>query len=192
MERAKCTPEIIRFLRKNTKGKTNAELCELVNTRFGTAFTKKQIISAKKNRGIKGGCMGRPRLPLFSEAIDSRGFLIVKSSDKGKPSYWKRKHTLLWEKANGKIPKGMKLIFLDGDKTHCELDNLALVTDGEFLKMIQFNLLSNEKELTKTGIAIVQHNVAFHKKLEQLLGRKGYASFMSLRGYYKRKKAAAT
>lgn len=44
------------------------------------------------------------------------------------------KHRLVWEQANGPIPKGMALVFKDGNKQHIELSNLELVTRAELLK----------------------------------------------------------
>ena len=47
----------------------------------------------------------------------------------------KLKHKYLWEKANGPIPSGHALIFKNGIKTDCRLDNLMLVSRAELLAM---------------------------------------------------------
>lgn len=41
----------------------------------------------------------------------------------------------LWEKANGPIPNGHALIFKNGIKADCRLDNLMLVSRAELLAM---------------------------------------------------------
>lgn len=49
-------------------------------------------------------------------------------------SKWRQLHQVIWEKANGKIPKGMILVFKDGDTSNCSLQNLLLVTRKEHLE----------------------------------------------------------
>ena len=41
---------------------------------------------------------------------------------------WVLLHRKLWEDEYGKIPKGMILVFKNGDTLNCELDNLELIT----------------------------------------------------------------
>lgn len=40
-------------------------------------------------------------------------------------------HRLLWEQHNGPIPKGMAVIFADGDKSNFDLENLVCVSRGD-------------------------------------------------------------
>ena len=47
------------------------------------------------------------------------------------PNRWKLKHRYIWEKENGKIPKGMLLIFKDNNKLNIDLDNLMLISRAE-------------------------------------------------------------
>lgn len=41
---------------------------------------------------------------------------------------WEMLHVHLWKKNNGRIPKGMIVVFKDGDTMHCEVENLELIT----------------------------------------------------------------
>lgn len=47
---------------------------------------------------------------------------------------WDRFHRILWEDAHGPIPRGMCLVFRDGDRLNLELENLELVTRGEIMR----------------------------------------------------------
>lgn len=40
------------------------------------------------------------------------------------------KQRYVWEKANGKIPKGYRLVFLDGNPLNCDITNLALCSES--------------------------------------------------------------
>ncbi|MFT9004950.1 MAG: HNH endonuclease signature motif containing protein [Liquorilactobacillus hordei] len=72
---------------------------------------------------------------------------------------WKQLHRIIWEEAKGPIPKGQKLIFLDGNKEHVKLNNLALVSLQESLEINRNGLIFSDGELTKTGINIAKLNV---------------------------------
>jgi len=52
------------------------------------------------------------------------GFLYVKKTGSRK---WHLKHLAVWEEANGRLPRGQALIFADGNRLNCDLDNLVLV-----------------------------------------------------------------
>lgn len=89
----------------------------------------------------------------------SDGYIWVKVDDKPKVKKqvnWKQKHKLIWEEANGPLPEGYVLTFLDGDHTNCELSNLAMIKRGENATMNRMGLYSKNKELTETGIAIAK------------------------------------
>jgi hypothetical protein len=48
---------------------------------------------------------------------------------------------VVWEKANGVVPEGHRLRFLDGNKQNCALENMALftMTENMFLNHLGFN-----------------------------------------------------
>lgn len=66
------------------------------------------------------------------------------------------KHRYIFETNNGKIPKGSKIVFADGNKKNFELENLILVTDSEALIMNNNKLIYENRELTKTGVLIAK------------------------------------
>ena len=68
--------------------------------------------------------------PVGSERHSSGG-VMVKVAE---PDQWRFKHQLVWEKANGPLPRGFRIYFIDGDRFNCALDNLRarpLVLIGE-------------------------------------------------------------
>ena len=76
---------------------------------------------------------------------------------------WKLKHRLNWEKVHGEIPKGRKIIFLDGNRLNCDVNNLAMVTHAEHVEMQRRNLRSEHPEMTETGVLIAKINVQVEK-----------------------------
>lgn len=93
--------------------------------------------------------------PVGTERIDRDGYVLVKVSDEGNwHQRWRLKHNVIWEKVNGPIPKGHCLLFLDGNKQNVSLDNLQLITRSQLARLNQNHLISNDAELTKTGVMI--------------------------------------
>lgn len=68
--------------------------------------------------------------PIGTEVIVKGGFIKVKISQDKKPAYknWKFKHILVWEKFNGPVPAGKRIIFINGNRQDCTIDNLRLVS----------------------------------------------------------------
>lgn len=129
--------------------------------RFEKGFTPtnkgtKGLYNVGGNRtSFKKGERPRNFKPVGFERIDRDGYILVKVSDDG--PWHKRsrhKHKVVWEEVNGPIPKGHCLIFLDRDKLNLSLKNLQLVTQKQLVRLNQNHLISDNPEITKTGIII--------------------------------------
>lgn len=66
--------------------------------------------------------------PVGTEVTDSDGYRKIKVAE---PNRWKLLHRYIWEQANGPIPDGCNVTFLDGDRQNCSLENLVLMTRRE-------------------------------------------------------------
>ena len=115
-------------------------------------LTKEQQEEARKTC-FKKGHRPKQHKEVGSERITIDGYLEVKVAE---PNKWALKHRLVYEEVYGEIPKGMNLIFADGNKLNLDLDNLLLVTDNELLRMNRNNLIKEDKELTKSGLALTK------------------------------------
>ena len=89
--------------------------------------------------------------PVGTERINADGYVEIKIAD---PNKWKSKHTIIWQAANGPIPKGHVVIFADGNKQNVTLDNLLLISRRELAIMNKRGLIANDAELTKAGVTI--------------------------------------
>jgi hypothetical protein len=65
-----------------------------------------------------------------SERVSRDGYVEVKVAE---PNKWRHKHRVLWEQANGPIPKGYNIQFRNGDKTDIRLENLYIISRQEQL-----------------------------------------------------------
>ena len=179
----KYTPEQNQWLKENIKenvGKADycTEIAERFNAVFGFAIPPHTVhTKATRWRMIEK----REELPLYSEKIDRHGYVVVKTRMKVTRgnSRWELKHRLLYEKANGKIPKGFVILFLDGNRLNTDIENLALITIAERVKLAQYGLLSKNREITLAGIAIVRHELATHDMLRKKMGVKEHKRFVN-------------
>jgi len=104
-------------------------------------------------------------LPIGTERIDDDGYILIKT---GKPSPYneqrtrfRHKHLEVWEEVNKmKIPKGMAVSFLDGNKLNCEPENLELITKAELLYRNQHGYNNLPKELKPNMRALAKLEVS--------------------------------
>lgn len=111
----------------------------------------KGVNGYSKNRTSFESGKKHPRYkPIGSERIDKDGYIVIKVAERK----WQTKHQYLWEKENGKIPKGHVVIFGNRDKRDFRKENLILVSRKQLVVINKFNLIFDDEELTKSGIVI--------------------------------------
>ena len=179
----KWTDEEKEYLKEIVLGKSYNEIASLMKDKFNYDFKTSQIKSAIKryglttgrtgyfekklipwNKGKKGymganktsfkkGIIPKNHKPVGTERVDNReGYTKVKI---GEPNRWELKHKVIYEKHHGKVEDGYTVIFLDGDNTNFDIDNLCKVSRHQLLLLNQHKLIYNNKELTGAGIEVV-------------------------------------
>ena len=128
------------FFREFVPGHPLKQIQEEFSKRFDKHITLNQLKGYLKRNGLKNRVNGRFKKgnipqnckPVGAERLDRDGYVEIKISD---PNKWQLKHRYLWEKENGKVPKGMVLIFKDNNKLNIDLDNLILISRAENMKI---------------------------------------------------------
>lgn len=165
------TNEIKKFIKDNVTNTTSKELAEMVNSKFGTDFTWKQIRYHKQNRGLKSGIDTRfkPKSEYgkdfrFRKGISNNkkdefkpgnvphnilpiGSEIEKPNGQiwvkvSDPSVWMPKHYIEWEIYNPPLEKNDILLFKDGNPKNCELSNLIKITRKELAVINRQRMIS--------------------------------------------------
>lgn len=113
----------------------------------------KESIEKTKATRFKRGNIPHNHRKVGSERISKDGYIEIKTKE---PNVWTRKHRYIYEMKYGKIPDGFNLIFLDGNKTNLDINNLKLVEKSEDLIMNNRKLFTKDKELTYTGTIIAK------------------------------------
>jgi len=112
---------------------------------------KKGINTGGKQTQFQKGQKGWNYKPVGTERTNTDGYVEIKIADPGK---WKSKHIIIWEEANGLVPKGHVVIFADGNQQNVTLENLLLVSRRELAVMNKRRLIANNAELTKAGVVV--------------------------------------
>lgn len=95
------TPEQVRFLRENYRGRSIAELTALHNTRFGENKTQRQIKTFVHNRGIVSGRTGRFSKGLTPWNKGKKGYMGANATSFKKGNL-PHNHQPLWSERIGK------------------------------------------------------------------------------------------
>jgi hypothetical protein len=191
----KFSAKEIKFLEKKLPGRSFIETAKLFNKHFGLRLRYSQIRAACHNRGITNGldyrfqaggepwnkglkgwsALGTKKTrfkpgnrptnykPVGTERINPDGYVEVKIAD---PNKWMGKHRIIWENANGPVPKGHVIIFADGNRMNITLGNLLRVSRKELAVMNKNGLIYENAEFTKTGklIADIKIQIGIRKR----------------------------
>ena len=188
--RRRYTGEEIDFLRKNAPGRHYHEIVEMFNKKFEYQIDAKKLKYTLRNHNISTGLSGQfekgiiphnkgkkfpgtgnrttfrkgatphNKMDVGEDTITTDGYVKTKIAE---PDVWEYKHKLIWKEKNGPIPEGHSVIFADGNKLNIDIDNLLLVSKAELLMMNRRKLISEDSELTKTGLNVVKVMNKIHK-----------------------------
>ena len=94
---------------------------------------------------FKSGDRPHNTLPVGAESEDKDGYLIVKIAE---PNVWRYKHHIAYGEP---VPKGHKVIFIDGNKRNFDKANLMLISNAELMNRNTMNRYQPELvQLLKT------------------------------------------
>lgn len=132
-------------------------------------FMSKEAQEGSRRTCFKKGNIPPNNVPVGTIRITKDGYQIIKVQDTG-PQWarWKLVQRKVWEEHNGPIPDGHLVIFKDGDKMNCDIDNLALITLGENAVLNRRGYReSKNQELTDVAIATVRLERAVKEKRKE-------------------------
>lgn len=130
--------------------------------RYGAGYTPKDGSAPPHTQGFQKGQKCWKEKPIGTIRIDSKdGYKLIKIAQRE----WRPLHVVEWEKQHGKIPEGYCLRFIDGDKTNCAIDNLALLPraanmriNSRTIGMKQW-IHDEESHVAVINTAIIEHMV---------------------------------
>ena len=164
------TSEERAFIEQNYLGVTTIELTNMINAHFGANFNRGQIKAYLSKHNLSNGVVCRFKKghipvnhkPIGSERIDSKdGYHLIKVAE---PNVWKAKHIVLWEKHNGPVPAGHKVVFANQNKDDIRIDNLLLVTNAQMAVVNRWRLVHSDRDLTKAGFTLANLLIGISKK----------------------------
>lgn len=146
-----------------TKGKTIEEIC---------GYDPEKLARVKASQ-FKNGNRPFNEMPVGTIVVNSDGYKLRKIRMDG--TLWERwefLHRAIWEEAHGPIPKGGYIIFKDGNKLNCTLDNLAMISRAENAILNKLKLRSEDPDLTMAGVGVARLRVAIREKRKSVSSSK--------------------
>jgi hypothetical protein len=118
------------------------------------------IEKASKTRFKKGN---KPHnwLPVGTVTTKSDGYLWIKTAE---PDKWMQYQRWIWLQAGRTIPDGCLVTFLDGNNRNFNLDNLAVVTEGESAELTTRHLRFGSGTIGQVGLDIAKVHLAVRRK----------------------------
>ena len=156
----------IRGYRKNHKLPSGVD-CKFKKGSISPNKGKKGVWAPGSEKGwFQKGHDPHNTVPVGTILKKTGGYLWKKIDDKPGvwTQNWRQLHILTWEEHYGPIPEGCCLIFKDGDRTNCAIENLAMVTLSENGVLNTCHLRFDNPEFTETGILIAKVKIAADKR----------------------------
>jgi len=83
------------------------------------------------------------------------------------PGEWEMLHRHNWKKKNVPIPKGLNLVFKDGDQNNCEPENLELITRKEIMQRNTIHNYPEELKETIQALGRYKRKIKTHERRSQ-------------------------
>lgn len=122
-------------------------------------FTREGIERMRATQFKKGQRPHNYR-PLGSKRLTVDGYYEIKTAE---PNKWELLHRVLWREAYGEIPKGMNVVFADGDSQNLRLENLVLVDKAVNSKRRKYGKPA-DSDIGHTIIALSELDIAIERK----------------------------
>jgi hypothetical protein len=85
--------------------------------------------------GVRQGVAVKLYKPIGTERVSKDGYRERKvNDDLPLQRRWRAVHLIVWEAANGPVPKGHAIIFKNGDKTDIRLENLLCISRADNMR----------------------------------------------------------
>lgn len=171
------TEEMVDFLKEHYDHYKYSEVAEMLNRKFNIKTTPSSVEKKVHRLGLKKSKEGIKRTynrraisqywfqngnvpPLKKEVGDEVSYMEYRYVKVAEPNVWKFKHRWVWEQAHGPIPDDHVIIFLDGDKQNCSLDNLKMISRSELGGISKLPRTSKEITLTNLTIAKIRMKIS--------------------------------
>ncbi len=114
-------------------------------------------------------------IPIEIGGSDEDGTIYIKVDEPDHPwrnvgNKYKLKHVHIWEQAYGIVPRHDVVLFFDGNRMNCVLENLTLVTRAEFTILTKLGYNQYEDELKPSILALAKLRAMISLKQKETLG----------------------
>ena len=157
-ERRPYTEEMERWLFENYPKHRLSETARLFNERFNDSRTRDAIktycerkFGLHLDKGVRSEIATENRAKSQSGVHDV-GQIVNKKGTLYRKTGKGRAYRLLSDEVVGKPPQGLRIVYLDGDRTNCKEKNMMFAPQQDMCLMSVYKLWSGDAEVTRTGL----------------------------------------
>lgn len=151
--------EIVEYIENNRMKLNTRQMCKSLAINFDKKITEKTLrkyyyrhnLDFKKQTTQRQNCTIKHPIGYESKP-DKNGFVRIKINEK----QWVYKQRYIYEQHYGKIPKGYKVVFLNGDRTDYDINNLAIAPYKDISYVYVNQLNSCDREVTKLSLGVAR------------------------------------
>lgn len=143
--------EVIQYILKIYKGKSMETITAMVNEKFDTKYTVKQIKTFLQKRHLRTGY--RQRTYQHGDEVMRAGYVYININGN-----FVKKDRYILKTAGVEVLPGSKIKHLDGDQLNCDLKNLAIISGSENLYLNTNNMNTSDREFNQCAITLAKLN----------------------------------
>lgn len=134
------------------------------------SWNKGRKLSPEQYKAASGTMFKKGNLPhntckIGTEILRDDGYIKVKVAE---PNVWKLKHRLVYEQHYGvKLGQNDAIIFLDGNRQNCDIDNLLRLKRGELIRYNKVEHTKNPEINMTTALTAKLENKISEKEKER-------------------------
>ena len=124
---------------------------------------------------FKPGQLPPSTAPIGTEKVLSDGYAWVKINQYPKAKRcvnWRQKHRIIYEEHYGPIPLNHYVVFLDGNRSNFDINNLECISKREMLYLNKLGFEFSNQELSRTAIQMARMVTTANLKKRCMKARK--------------------
>lgn len=115
----------------------------------------KEFCEKSRATQFKKGNVPHNHVPVGTIAVTTDGYKKIKISE---PNVWKLYSRYIWEENNGPIPKGCKIIHVNGDRLDDRIENLDIISSSDMARINSTKLFGKNEDINKCVINLSKLN----------------------------------
>lgn len=126
--------------------------------RKASEYVSPEALARSRATQFKPGILPHNALPVGAERVTCDGYIEVHVAARVRErpnDNWVAKQRIIWEREHGEIPKGHVVVFCDGDRSNCAVDNLACISRADLALLNKSDVTYFDRDSLQVALDVV-------------------------------------